>query len=162
MALCPPQLGSGQPRAPMIPYLSGSQRPLPLIPSAGEDFDAADDPFTQQARLEGGDINPTGVKPRPDRPPVPAIIPVLVNLPPMPSRVARLDDLPLPSVLGAALVEFQCKRGHVGPTPAFLCPQGCALCTDCLKRLVQESKQVYPRCECGRVIGLAEKASLSS
>ncbi len=149
MALSPPQLGPGKPKAPLIPHLSNSRHPIPLLPSV-QDFVAADDPFTQQAREEG-DINP-----------------VEMNLHPNPdaheahSRVAKPGDLPLPSVLGAYQPVFQCKKGHAGSQPRFTCPQGCWLCKNCLKDLIQASQKVYSRCECGRVFGLAEVASLTS
>lgn len=161
MAILPPQLGSGKPKAPLIPYLSDYQHPLPLLPSVSGEFDAADDPFTRQA-LEAEDINPPGAKSSPSRQQISPIQPPDSEPRVVLSRVAQFGDLPLPSALGSARVEFQCKRGHGGSRPTFVCPQGCELCANCLKELVQRSKQVYPRCECGRVLGLVEKASLTS
>lgn len=150
MALSPPQLGAGKPKAPLIPHLSNFHHPIPLLPSSVQDFVAADDPFTQQAREEG-DINPVDVKPHPH--PEPNVVP---------SRVARSGDLPQPSALGANQPAFQCKKGHAGSQPRFTCPQGCSLCKNCLNNLIRARQQVYPRCECGRVFGLAEVASLTS
>lgn len=150
MALSPLQLGSGKPKAPLIPYLSNSRHPIPLLPSSAQDFLPADDPFTQQAREEG-DINPGEMKPR-----------LNSEAHAGSSRVAKPGDLPLPSDLPDNQPEFQCQKGHAGLQPRFTCPQGCSLCKNCLKNLIHTSRKAYHRCECGRVFGLAEVASLTS
>lgn len=143
MELLPPKLGTGQPRAPLMPFAS-VREPEALLQFIPADFVPADDPYSQPGR-DQDDINPIERAPKVAR-----------------SRPARPGDLPLPSNLQPAWDDFQCQRHHSGPRPPYECPSGCRLCQDCLRLLVQESKAVYPRCVCGRVLGLAETRALTS